>query len=112
MADLVTVDCTTAAGITDLDDIDTAASATGDTAEVGPGIFLYVNNADDQTNTVTIATPGTVDGHAIADATLAVLTLDRGLIPLTDIFRGANGRASITYNDVTSVTVAVIKLGV
>lgn len=111
MAALETVDVTTVGGIADIATETDAADVGGDTAEVGPGYFLYMANADASPHTATIATPGTQDGHAIADATLVVAAGDSGIIPLTHIFRGSTGLASITYDDVTSVTVAVFKLG-
>ncbi|MFB7354857.1 hypothetical protein [Streptomyces gardneri] len=111
MAALSTTAVTTVGGLADLDAAAVAAAGGGDTAPVGPGLFLYVNNGSASPRTVTLATPGTVDGHAIADATLVVAAGKRGLIPLTTLFRGATGRAAITYDGVTSTTVAVLKLG-
>ncbi len=57
-----------------------------------------------------MATPGTVKGHAIADASVAVAAGDHALIPLANVYRGSNGRAAITYDAVTSVTVAVLEI--
>ncbi|MEU7348358.1 hypothetical protein ABZ778_31535 [Streptomyces bacillaris] len=111
MAALAETAVTTVGGIADLAAAATAAAGGGDTAPVGPGIFLAVINADASPHTATIATPGTVNGHAIADATLTVAAGDTGIIPLTNLFRGETGRASITYDAVTDVTVAVLKLG-
>jgi hypothetical protein len=113
MAALDTITIATVDGQPDLDgDLDAAASG-GDTAEVGPGHFLLVLNSHvSETRTVTIDTPGTVDGHAIAQATLVVTTENYGIIPLTTLFRGTTGRASITYSDsAADITVAVYKLG-
>ncbi|MFD4320109.1 hypothetical protein [Streptomyces sp. NPDC058548] len=111
MAALSTTAVTTVGGLADLDAAAVAAAGGGDTAPVGPGLALYVNNAGGSPRTVTIATPRTVDGHAVADATLVVAAGKRGVIPLTTLFRGATGRAAVTYDGVTSVTVAVLKLG-
>jgi hypothetical protein len=99
-------------GITDIAARAVAAAAAGDTAPVGDGLFLYVGNADASSHTVTVATPGTVNGLAVADATLVVAAGKTGMIPLTNIFRDATGRAAITYSSVTATTVAVFKLGV
>jgi hypothetical protein len=92
---------------------DTAIPATlaGDTAECGPGIFLAVVNGDASPHTVTIATPGTVSGLAVTDATLVVGAGETGIIPLPRVFAGATGRAAITYDAVTSVEVGVFRLG-
>lgn len=111
MAALTTNLVTSVGGEPDVAGALVAAAVGGDTAEVGPGLFLYVANASAVTVTVTLDTPGTADGHAIADGTLVVLAADDGFIPLTNIFRGSTGRASITYSAVTTVTVGVFKLG-
>lgn len=113
MAALATIDIATVTGRPDLDTDLAAAASGGDTAEVGDGVFLLVKNSHaSATRTVTIDTPGTVDGHAVANATLVVTTLNYGIIPLTNLFRGTTGRASITYSDAAAdITVAVYKLG-
>lgn len=111
MAALTTNTVTVATGNVDLASSLVAAASGGDTAEVGPGYFLYVVNG--ATNcTVTIATPGTVSGIAIANPTYTVLASDDAIIPLTNVFRGSDGRAAITYDDVTNVTVGVFKIEV
>ena len=111
MAALAAVTVPVLGGVADIAAETDPAAVGGDTAPVGPGHFLYVANADASAHTVTIATPGTVSGLAVADATLVVAAGDFGIIPLTNLFRGATGRAAITYDAVTSVTVAVFKLG-
>lgn len=111
MASLNAIAVPVATGITDTAAQAVAAAGGGDTAPVGPGRFLYVNNADASSKTVTIATPGTVKGLAIADAAVVVAAGKHAIIPLADVYRGATGRASITYSAVTSVTVAVFELG-
>lgn len=88
-----------------------AAAAGGDEAPVGDNRFLYVANGDTVSHTATVVTPGQVSGLAIGDAQLVVGPSESGIIPLTRLFAGSNGRASITYDAVTSVTVAVFELG-
>ena len=113
MAALTTVESTVASPITDLAGQLVAAESGGDTAEVATsGLFFVMSNGDAGSHTATIATPGSQKGLAIADATLVVEAGEIGLIPLDMIFRGSTGRASITYDAVTSVTVGVIRLGV
>lgn len=97
-------------GVT-MDTTAVAATALGDTAPCGTGRFLYVFNGDASSKTVTLATPGTVSGVAISNVTITVAAGKTGVIPLTDIFRGADGRAAITYDAVTSVKVAAFELG-
>ncbi|MGW2591953.1 hypothetical protein ACWCXC_17040 [Streptomyces sp. NPDC001515] len=111
MAALSATLAATVGGIADITASAVAAAGAGDTAPVGPGTFLLVVNGGAASRTVTIATPGTVAGHAVADATLVVAAGKSGIIPLTNLFRGATGRAAITYDAVTSVTVAVFTLG-
>ncbi|MFH9957313.1 hypothetical protein ACH4OX_24310 [Streptomyces roseolus] len=98
------------AGGVSLEGSDTAASSGGDTAPVGPGRFLYVRNGDASPHTVTIATPGTVSGVAIADVAVAVPAGESKIVPLTGLFRGASGRAALTYDAVTAVSVACFEL--
>lgn len=89
---------------------DTAAASGGDTAPVGAGRFLYIRNGDASPHTVTLATPGTVSGIAIADVVVSVPAGESKLIPLSTLFRGASGRAALTYDAVTNVSVAVFEL--
>lgn len=110
MADLSVITVPVDAGIADVVGQAVAADAGGDTAPVGPGRFLYVNNADASPHTATVATTGTVKGLAISDGALVVAASDHGIIPLHNVYRGADGRAAITYDDVTSVTVAAFEL--
>ncbi|MGW6243862.1 hypothetical protein [Streptomyces roseolus] len=98
------------AGGVSLEGSDTAASSGGDTAPVGAGRFLYIRNGDASSHTVTIATPGTVSGVAIADVQVTVPAGESKIVPLTALFRGTSGRAALTYNSVTNVTVAVFEL--
>jgi hypothetical protein len=110
MTAYTTVDASIASGITDLA-AQLVQVANGDTCEVGTSNLFYVmNNGSGSTVTATISTPGSVNGLAIADATLAVPTLKLGLIPLTMLFRGATGRATITFSATTTVTGGVVRL--
>lgn len=111
MADLSLISVPVATGIADVAAQAAAAAGGGDTAPVGPGRFLYANNASAGSITVTLTTPGTVSGLAVADTAVAVGAGDHALIPLANVFRGANGRAAITYSGVTSLTVAAFELG-
>lgn len=111
MAALALTQCPVDGGAV-LADVAVAAAAGGDTAPVGPNRALYVNNGSGSSVTVTVATPGEVDGLAVADATLVLAAGKTGLIPLTRLFaQPIGGRAAITYSAVTTVTVAVLELG-
>lgn len=89
----------------------TYASATsgGDTAPVGGGLRLHVFNGSGAAVTVTVVTPGTIDGLSIGDAALVVPASGHGVIPLNAVYRDpTTGRANITYSAVTTVSVAVL----
>jgi hypothetical protein len=89
-----------------------AATSGGDDCQTGSGVFLAVKNADAGAHTVTLATPQTVDGDlTVSDRTVSVAAGKTSFIPVTDRYRDpATGRAAITYDGVTSVTVAVIRV--
>lgn len=87
-----------------------AAAAGGDTAPVGSGLILHVVNGSAAAITVTIPTPGSIDGLAIADAALSVPAGDSGFIPLSRVYRNpVTGRAAVSYSATTTVEVAVIQ---
>ncbi len=93
----------------------TAPNVDGDIVDVERGTFLSVINGGGAPITVTVQTPGTVDGDlAIADRTVTVpVGTTPKLIPLTSVkYRqpvgDANvGRALVDYSAITSVTRAV-----
>lgn len=88
-----------------------AASAGGDACATGAGMVLVVKNGDSVSHTVTLATPGTVDGLAISDRTVTVAAGDEEYIGVPDLFKDpATGLATVTYDAVTSVTVAVFRV--
>jgi hypothetical protein len=93
----------------------TAPNVDGDIVDVGRGTFLSVINGGSGPITVTVQTPGVVDGDlAIADRTVTVpVGTTPKLIPLTSVnyrqpVSDANaGRALVDYSAITSVTRAV-----
>jgi hypothetical protein len=87
-----------------------SASGGGDTVRVVRNLFLHVKNGGGSSITVTLATPGTVDGLAIADRAVTVANGAESMIPITDVYRASSGLASISYSGVTSVTVAAIRI--
>lgn len=110
MAALATLSASVALPLADLAGALDPADGVGDTAETGPRLILVVANADAAPHTATIANPNTQQGLPVADGELVVPNGSTGLYPLSDIFRGANSRAAITYDDVTGLTVGVIRL--
>jgi hypothetical protein len=90
-----------------------SAAGGGDTCQTGAGVLLLVKNGDAAPHTVTLVTPGTVNGLALADRAIAVAAGAQQAIPVSNDYRNpSTGRASITYDGVTSVTVAVIRVPV
>jgi hypothetical protein len=88
-----------------------AASGGGDTVKTGKNVFLHVKNGHSSPQTVTIATPGSVGGLAIADLAIAVPNAGERMIgPIDDTFRDSNGLAAITYSGTTLLTVAAIRI--
>lgn len=85
------------------------AAALGDEVPVGNGRILIVKNGDASAKTVTVATPGTVKGLDIAEASKAITAGGIWVLPLADEFRNSVGRATVTYSAVTSVTLAVVE---
>lgn len=89
----------------------TTASAGGDACKSGTGVLLVVKNGDAASHTVTLVTPGTVDGLAIAERTVTVAASATAYVPVTDTYRSpTTGLASWTYDAVTSVTVGVLRV--
>jgi hypothetical protein len=87
----------------------------GDTAACGSGTFLYVKNTGASPVTVTLATPGQVDGRlAIADSTFSVgANTGIGVIPLISSLYAdpTTGLATITYSTAGATTqVAVVRV--
>lgn len=63
--------------------------------------------------TVTITTPGTVDGMAITDRTVTVVatTGDKFIGPFPpSVYNDANGKVSMVFSETTGLTVAVLRL--
>lgn len=88
-----------------------AAAGGGDAAATGSGAVLLVNNGGASPVTVTMVTPGTVEGLAITDRAVTVAAGAIEAIPLDDLYTNpSTGLASITYSAVTSVTVAAVRV--
>jgi hypothetical protein len=85
------------------------ANVAGNSFRLSTGRFMHVKNGSGGSVTVTIPTPGTVDGLAIADRSVAVPAAGERLIALgtAGTYKQAGGVAFVDYSAVTSVTVAV-----
>jgi len=92
-----------------------AAVNASDDCEAGAGVYLIVKNANAGADTVTLVTPGVVDGDlAIADRTVSVpATVGLTIIPVTSTYRDpATGRATIQHSVTATVTACVVKTAV
>jgi hypothetical protein len=88
----------------------TNAAGGGDTAPCGSQNTLLVKNGDSASHDVILATPGTVDGLAIADRTIPVAAGAIEAIPLDHaLYADADGIAHLTYSATTSMSVAAIQ---
>jgi hypothetical protein len=87
-----------------------AASAGGDTVAAGDRTWIHVKNGSGSPVTVTIVTPGTVAGLAIADITVSVpaTTGEKLIGPLTASLVG--DPAQISYSASATVTVAALSI--
>lgn len=92
-------------------DNDTAASSGNSYTFANNGrVFLYVQNASGSSLTLTVATPNTVDGLAVADLTATVATAKDHIIgPFPPgVYNDGSGLVSVTVDQ--SVTIMAIRL--
>lgn len=90
-----------------------ACDAGGDEFVNDGGVMVWVTNGGASERTVTIVSQETVDGLAVADRTVAVPAGEERLIgpfPVST-YNDANSKVQLTYDAVTSLTIAVIKRG-
>jgi hypothetical protein len=92
-------------------DMALAAAAAGDTAPVGAGYNLLVNNASGGSINVTLVVPGNlVTGDAFPDKVVAVAAGQLRAIPLLDVYADpSDGQARVNYSATASVTRAVLR---
>lgn len=78
----------------------------------GGDVVLRVTNGGAEATNVTIATPGTVDGNAIADLVVAVAAGKTKLIGPLDpgVYNDGKGNLAVTLSKVTSVKLEVTKV--
>jgi hypothetical protein len=94
-----------------VDNLFTAADATGNTAPTGGGVFLLVKNAAGSSITATMNYPKKYDGDQTLTGRVHTVPATTGefFIPLRDEYRDpATGLASVTWSSATSVTVCVV----
>ena len=85
-----------------------------DQVKAGGNVFLHVKNADDAPTTVTLTTPGTVAGLAIADPATTVAAGTEAFIGPLDVAQFADSSDSnlvtVSFSNITSVTFAAVYL--
>lgn len=88
------------------------ANADGNSYRLSTGRVLHVKNGSGGSINVTVPTPGTVDGNAIADRVVAVGAGAEKFIALgtTAAYKQSGGVAHVDYSAVTTVTVAVVDI--
>lgn len=86
-----------------------AANVDGHSFQPVAGRFLHVKNGSAGSVTVTLPTPGTVDGLAITDRTVAVGAGAESMIGVGKgtAYRQDGGVVHVDFSAVTSVTVAL-----
>src|SRR5690348_7676360 len=88
-----------------------SCAAGGDTFATGDEVYLEVKNAGGSSQTVTVATPGNVEGIGESGFAFQVPATTGDVIvgPFPTRLFGVN--ASVTYSAVTSLTIAVLSMG-
>jgi hypothetical protein len=88
------------------------ANVAGNSYRLATGRVLHIKNASGASVTVTIPTPGSVDGLAVADRTVAVPAATDRFIALSkqSVYQQTGGTAHVDYSAVTSVTVAAFDI--
>lgn len=90
-----------------------AANVDGHSIPLRRGLALVVSNGSASPITVTIPTPGSIDGNAIADKTVSIANGNvRHMIAIgaQDVYRQSTGVAHIDFSAVATVTVALVEL--
>lgn len=89
-----------------------SAVSASDTCDISNGrTFLHVKNAGASSDNVTVVTPGTVGGLAIADQVVAVANgTEKFIGPLDPALYATAGIATVTHSYTTSVTIAVVTI--
>jgi hypothetical protein len=87
-----------------------ATASGGDKVIPGAGSFVHVVNGSGADITVTLVTPGTVEGLSVDDQEVVVTAGESRFIAVSNLYRNpSDGLATITYSAATSVTVASLR---
>ena len=90
------------------------SSAVGDGHSVQNNgrVFIHVKNGDSSSKTITIQTPGTVDGLAVADRDVSIPAGEERMIgPFPPgQYNQSDGDIYVDYSATTSVTIAALRM--
>ncbi len=91
----------------------TAAIADGHKFLFDKQVFVHIKNTNGSSRTLTIQTPGTVDGLAVADRTVTIpaTTGDVMVGPFSDKYLQSDDMVYIDYSDTAGVTAGIFRLG-
>ncbi len=103
---------TQSASVTGLQATYGAVSASDTVSIQDDRVFLHVKNGGGSSDTVTIVTPGTVSGLAVADQAVVVANGTEKLIPIPASLYAdpATGLVTIQHSFTTSVTCAIVRI--
>jgi len=89
-----------------------AAVADGEKFSNDGRMFLHVKNGAAAPITVTVQTPGTVDGLAVAEQVITVTNAEERMIgPFPPgIYNQSDGMVYVDYSSVTTITKALLRL--
>ena len=89
-----------------------AADVAGDDFVTTGAEAVLIENGSASPITVTVVTPATVDGLAVADREIIIPAGEMHLCGPwpRGVYGDANHKVSLTYSDVTSLTVAVLRI--
>lgn len=89
-----------------------AVSASDEFPNTSGRIFIHVKNGDASANTVSITTPKTFEGLAVADAGGSVPAgEDRFFGPFKPgLFNDSSGNVTVTHSNTTANTIAVLRV--
>ena len=88
------------------------ACAAGGDEFVNDAFFIHIKNGAGSPQTVTIATPVTVDNLAVDDLAIAIPAGEERMIgPFPTVnYNDANDKVQLTYSAVVSLTVAILNI--
>ena len=89
-----------------------ACGAGGDEFVNEAGYFIHIKNGAGAPQTVTIATPVTTDGLAVADVAIAIPAGEERMIGpfATATFNDGDDKVQLTYSAVVTLTIAILNV--